>query len=226
MKYYILRHNGLNIKETGTQFQSISGFAGDIQKDLIPFEGKINFAFKLPEPLLQNGAKPTTYLNVTFIPNWFLVLKRYFIDFLHNFKIEGFQTWDLKVHHKKNILNDYCLFILTQTHQNDLIDFSKSEFCIGDFFDCNFISETLYINDYENFLHIRNELDNKNKFLKDIKIVLNLSKIDLDLFRIINAPASGYYVSEKLKNAIEKERFTGFAFQEIEDMDDRIKVIF
>ena len=84
----------------------------------------------------------------------------------------------------------------------------------------------MYINDYENFLHIRNELDNKNKFLKDIKIVLNLSKIDLDLFRIINAPASGYYVSEKLKNAIEKERFTGFAFQEIEDMDDRIKVIY
>ena len=226
MKYYILHHNGLNIRETGTQFQSIDGFAGDIQQNFIPFEGKINFAFKLPEPLLQNKAKPTTYLNVTFIPNWFMVLKKHFIDFLNKFNIGEFQIWDLKVHHNKNILDDYCLFILTKTYQRELIDFSESEFCVGSFFDYNSIGETLNINNYEEFLQVRDELGSKNKFLKDKNIILNLSKMDLDLFRIINAPASGYYVSEKLKTAIEKEGFTGFAFQEIEEMDDRIKCIY
>ena len=226
MKYYILHHNGLNIRETGTQFQSIDGFAGDIQQNFIPFEGKINFAFKLPEPLLQNKAKPTTYLNVTFIPNWFMVLKKHFIDFLNKFNIGEFQIWDLKVHHNKNILDDYCLFILTKTYQRELIDFSESEFCVGSFFDYNSIGETLNINNYEEFLQVRDELGSKNKFIKDKNIILNLSKMDLDLFRIINAPASGYYVSEKLKTAIEKEGFTGFAFQEIEEMDDRIKCIY
>ena len=63
-------------------------------------------------------------------------------------------------------------------------------------------------------------------FLKEKNIILNLSKIDLDLFRIINAPASGYYVSEKLKTAIEKEGFTGFAFREITEMDDKINVLY
>ena len=226
MKYYILRHNGLNIRETGTQFQSIDGFAGDIQQDFIPFEGKIDFAFKLPEPFLEKKAKPTTYLNVTFIPNWFMVLKKYFINFLNEFNIGEFQIWDLKVHHNKNILEDYNLFILTKTYQKELIDFSKSEFYIGDFFDYDFIGETLNINNYEEFLQIRDELSNKNKFLKEKNIILNLSKIDLDLFRIINAAASGYYVSEKLKTAIEKEGFTGFAFREITEMDDKINVLY
>ena len=82
------------------------------------------------------------------------------------------------------------------------------------------------INNYEEFLQIRDELSNKNKFLKEKNIILNLSKIDLDLFRIINAPASGYYVSEKLKTAIEKEGFTGFAFREITEMDDKINVLY
>ena len=44
-KYYILRYNSLNLKETGTQFQSIDGVLGDIQQDFIPFEGKIDFDF-------------------------------------------------------------------------------------------------------------------------------------------------------------------------------------
>ena len=147
----------------------------------------------------------------------------YFIDFLNKFNLGEFQIWDLKVHHNKNILDDYCLFILTKTYQRELIDFSESEFCVGSFFDYNSIGETLNINNYEEFLQVRDELGSKNKFLKDKNIILNLSKMDLDLFRIINAPASGYYVSEKLKTAIEKEGFTGFAFQE---MDDRIKCIY
>ena len=78
-KYYILRYNSLNLKETGTQFQSIDGVLGDIQQDFIPFEGKIDFPFKLPEPFLQKKAKPTTFLNVIMIPAQFLVFKNYFI---------------------------------------------------------------------------------------------------------------------------------------------------
>lgn len=68
MKYFILNYNSLNIKETGTQFQSIDGILGDIQQDFMPFERKIDFPFKLPEPFLQKKARPTSYLNVMMIP--------------------------------------------------------------------------------------------------------------------------------------------------------------
>ena len=59
-------------------------------------------------------------------------------------------------------------------------------------------------------------------------LYLDFSKLNKDLIRIIDIDSVGigYYVSEKLKTAIEKEGFTGFAFQEIEEMDDRIKCIY
>ena len=225
-KYYILRYNSLNLKETGTQFQSIDGVLGDIQQDFIPFEGKIDFPFKLPEPFLQKKAKPTTFLNVIMIPAQFLVFKNYFIDFLKGFDIGEFQTWDLKVHQNGNIINDYDLFIISDTYQRQLIDFDKSDFFVGDFLNYDLIGDSIQMEDYDKYVITREELNKKNKLLKYKKVILNLSNIEMDLFRISNTPASGYYVSEKLKNAIEKEKFTGFAFQEIEDMDNRIEVVY
>jgi hypothetical protein len=52
--------------------------------------------------------------------------------------------------------------------------------------------------------------------------------LNLDLFRIINIDSIGigYYVSERLKNPIEEQKFTGFAFNDIEEIDKRIKVIY
>ncbi|WP_396151514.1 hypothetical protein [Flavobacterium sp.] len=128
MKYYKLNYNSLNTKETGTQFQSTEGIIGDIQSDFIPFEGKINFAFKLPEPFLEKKAKQTTYLNVIMIPSWFNVFKDYFIDFLNGFKIGEYQTWKLKIHQNGKIINDYCLFFLNNTKQNELVKFDESEY--------------------------------------------------------------------------------------------------
>lgn len=127
----------------------------------------------------------------------------------------------MKVHHNNIIINDYKLFRLSQTYQRELIDFEKSEFYIGDFINYDLIGDSIKIEDYDKYIITREELSKKNKLLKYKKVILNLSNIEMDLFRISNTPASGYYISEKLKNAIEKERFTGFAFQEIEEMDDR-----
>lgn len=226
MKYFRLTYNSSKISETGTQFQSIDGIMGDIQQNFMPFEGKINFPFKLPEPKLQSKAKPTTFLNVVFVPSRFLVLKKYFITFLSGFNIDEFQTWNLKVHHNNSILNDYELFILCDTYQRDIIDFKNSDFFIVDFINQDNTGEKLNINSYDDFIVIRDELSKKKKLLKYNKIILNLYHMKLDLFRIINTPASGYYVSEKLKKAIEKEKFTGFSFQEIEETDGRIKVVY
>lgn len=127
----------------------------------------------------------------------------------------------MKFHHNNIIINDYKLFRLSQTYQRELIDFEKSEFYIGDFINYDLIGDSIKIEDYDKYIITREELSKKNKLLKYKKVILNLSNIEMDLFRISNTPASGYYISEKLKNAIEKERFTGFAFQEIEEMDDR-----
>lgn len=228
MKYYILRHNGLNIKETGTQFQSVTGIAGDIQQDFIPFEGEINFPFKLPEPFLEKKAKLTTLINAMLVPDWFLIFKKHFIEFLSDFNIDNFQNWNLNIHQNNKIINDYHLFYIPKTCQHQLINFDKSLFEINsDWIIRNTTGEIIRFSNYESYLK---ELKKHNTppYLLANNLVLDFSKQKNDIIRLINMPMTGfgYYISEKLKQAIENEGFTGFSFQEIEDMDKRIKVIF
>ncbi|QMU62996.1 MAG: hypothetical protein GKR88_01065 [Flavobacteriaceae bacterium] len=52
MKYYKLTFSS-NVKEVGKIPQSEECLMGDIQQDFIPWEGKIDFDFKLPEPNLE-----------------------------------------------------------------------------------------------------------------------------------------------------------------------------
>lgn len=228
MKYYKLSYNSLNIKETGTQFQSIDGIMGDIQQNFIPFEGEINFPFKLPTPFLQTKAKPTTFLHVMMIPDWFMVFKDYFIDFLKKFNIGEYQTWKLDVHHNNEIINDYSMFYTPNTFQKEIIDFKKSKFEISEnWITRNSIVETIEFSDYKEYF---TELKKHTipPYLLAYELFLDFSKQESDLIRLINMPmtGTGYYVSEKLRIAIEKERFTGFSFQEIEEMDNRIKVTY
>lgn len=226
MKYYKLTHNGLDKKQVGIFPQSTESFIGDIQQSFIPFEGPIHFDFDLPVPKLQNKAKPTTYLNVISIPSWFLVIKKYFIEFLKDFNIGNYQVWDIKVEYKKSVMNDYCLFILTDTKQNDYIDFIKSEFYIGKTYNYKYVGDTIKIIDHQNYLSTREVLKEDNLWLKCRKGVLDLRKAKEDMFRLINAPIGGYYVSERLKNAIREKGYTGMDFKEIEEYDKKIKVIY
>ena len=229
MKYFILKHNGLNLKETGTQFQSIDGILGDIQQDFIPFEGKFNFAFKLPEPFLEKKAKPTTYLHTMIIPSWFLVFKNYFIDFLKGYNIRDFQTWNIKVHQNNNsTIDDYILFYLTETLNSEIIDLEKSKFSIGKWGNWEYHGDNIFFKTKSDYEKKWDELSNTDNYIKSPNLYLDFSLMKLDLFRVYKVPIIGghHLISEKLKNAIEKEGFTGFVFQEIEEMDDRIKCIY
>ena len=228
MKYFKLNYNSSNIKETGTQFQSIDGILGDIQQDFIPFEGRTDFPFKLPEPFLQKKAKPTTFLNVIMIPAQFLVFKKHFVDFLCNFNVGEFQTWDVLVHQNNGIINNYLMFYIPDTSQTEIIDFKKSKFEINeDWIIRSTVGEIVDFANYEEYLSslIKHTTP---PYLIANKLFLDFSKQNKDLIRLTNMPMTGggYYISERLKNAIEKERFTGFAFQEIEEMDNRIKGIY
>lgn len=228
MKYYIIQQIGSNIKETGTQFQSIDGIMGDIQQNFMPFEGKINFPFKLPTPFLQTKAKPTTRINVVMIPSWFQVFKANFIEFLKNFKIQEFQTWQIIVHHKNLLLNDYFLLYLPNSVKSEIICFKESEFNIGKWSDWNFLGAKLEIENEEDFSNFNKEFKETDHYIKPNLLNLNFSNINEDFFRVSDVPliSGHYFVSQKLKNAIEKERYTGFSFQEIEQMDNRIKVTY
>lgn len=66
---------------------------------------------------------------------------------------------------------------------------------------------------------------NPDLFLKHDLLTIDNTRISDDFFRLINVPYSGYYVSERLKEAMEAEGFTGMAFQKMHMIDNKIKII-
>lgn len=224
MKYYRLSYNALNEKVTGTQFQCITGYFGDMQNDDLPFEGKIDFDFDLPIPKLEAKAKLTAFLKVMFIDGPFLVLENDFITFLKKFNFDEIQTWAIEIKQKDQTYYNYSLFYVPKTYQSEVINFKDSDFFSCDFFNHNNNIKKEEIKDYENYLKIREKVDNDNRILKYNTLVLNLSNFDKDFFRLINCPFSGYFVSERLKEAIEREGFQSMRFEDIESIDNQIMV--
>ncbi len=231
MKYFKLKNNK-NIREIGKYPQASVKFWGDL--DTIPYTGRrspIQKDWNIPEPLMHKKAKATTLLDVMpFSPAYFLTFKDDFIKFLNNFNVDNFSTWQLKVHQKENILNDYKLFHLSYPSDGKFIDFKKSNFIVrpkGVINDTT--SSSIKINDLNNYLNSIEILEgSKDDLIVSYdKLVLDFSNATEDIIRFIDVPSDiGYYVSEQLKIAIEKEGFTGMAFQEIEEMDNRIKVMY
>lgn len=225
MKYYKLSYNAINEKVTGTQFQCITGYFGDMQNDNLPFEGRIDYDFKLPIPHLENKGKLTAYLKVMFIDSRFLVLENDFIAFLKQFNFDEIQTWAIEIKQKDKIFYNYSLFYVTKTYQSEVINYKESEFNLFDYKNNSSTTFNENIEDYQSFLKIRDRVGNENKMLNYNNLVLNLSNLDKDFFRLINCPFSGDFVSERLKEAIEKEGFQSMKFEEIEKIDDSIKII-
>lgn len=188
--------------------------------------------WQIPEPILHTKAKPTTLIDGGYIsPLIFLILKDSFIPFLKEFNIADFQTWAIKVHHNKEILYEYVLFHLSYPNDSTLIDYSNSKFLIGKLGDWKNpnIRTPIQIENNQTYINIKEVLkeSNNKSQIRCEKLILNLKHFNNDLFRLIDVPFGlGYYASERLKNAIEEKGFTGFAFQEIEEMDERITAIY
>lgn len=222
MKYYKLTYSN-NIKEVGRVPQSEECIIGDIQQDFIPWEGRININFKLPEPNLEKNAKQTSYINVVAIPSWFLVIDDDLLNLLKVFNVGNYQNWKIKTwYNKAQIIDKYNLFIINDTKQREYINFKKSEFYskrLGDW-DNSSIQKSVYVENYDNYISEKEAL-RKNKFLlHHSKVTFDFRDATEDMFRIINAPSNGYFVSEKLKNMIEEKGLSGMQFLELNELDN------
>ncbi|MHC9089042.1 hypothetical protein ACXIHB_10045 [Tenacibaculum sp. IMCC1] len=115
MKYYNLISTSRDRKEVGVKPQSQTGNHGDIQQDFIPWEGKIDFDFTLPEPYLEKKAKQVSLLDVAFIRTTFLVIDDVFLNFIKDFKIVDYQHWKINTWQNKQLIDKYNLFLINNT---------------------------------------------------------------------------------------------------------------
>ena len=188
--------------------------------------GILNNIDSLPEPIIDEKAEPTTFLSVVAVSRAkFLVFHKAFISFLKNYEVSNYQDWDIDVYHKKKLITDYKLFYAVEGLQSKLIDYKNSVFYVGKLADWTFRGKNLQINNYQEYLNIQEVLKPEKLMIKSDKLILDFSRNTYDLFRINHVPfMAGYFVSSKLKTAIEESEYTGFSFQQIEASDDRITV--
>ncbi len=237
MKYYWLT-NSLKIKEIGRYPQSILPVSlGNIDDfgdgNPIDLENPIDDrTIELPEPVLHSRAKASTFLGIDTINfTVFLVIKNYFLLFLKEYNIPEYQVWNINVHQSKEIIKEYCLFRLSFSDDEKYIDYVNSEFLIGKLGDWEdpSIREPVKVNNFQNYKSLIDTLQasEDDSQIRCDKLVLNLSKIKVDMFRLIKNPiCMGYFVSETLKKAIEEKHYTGMEFKEIEELDDRIEITY
>lgn len=230
MKYYKLL-NSLKTNEIGKFIQCSGALSRGNIGDLGLWK-EITEQVNLPELAMDKKSKPTTILSTWINSNKFLVLKKYFIDFLKNFNIGHFNHWSLKIHHKNEVLKDYELFHLSYpTGIKSIIKYKESDFVVlpRGGWDKTTITKPVQLENYENYCNLREILNESEDDLTIAytKLVLDFSNTTEDLIRFVGTPFNnGYYISERLKKAIEEKRFTGMTFQEIEQMDNKIKAIY
>jgi len=156
----------------------------------------------------------------------FLVLENNFITFLKQFNFDEIQTWSITIKQKNKIYDNYSLFYVPKTYQREVISYKDSHFISCDLINYNSEIRDEKIINYDFFLAIREKLGLDNRYLKFEKLIINLKNIDKDFFRLINCPFSGYFVSERLKIAIENNGYQSMRFEEIESIDNKVKVIY
>lgn len=228
MKFFVLS-DSIDNKEIGCfpQSQTFINVGSIRDEDMIMHNGLISRKIIIPELQLMNKAILSTIISSPVDNSNFLVTKNYFIEFLKNFKLGEIQHWNLLVHHKKKILDDYSLFYMFNKNQDDFVNFKESKFSVGS--GDNYFTRENYkdvkINNYGDYIEMREMLIDEGLVIVCDELILNLTNLDLDMFRL-NVHTGGYFVSERLKNAIEQNRFTGMRFQEIEEFNSNIKVIY
>lgn len=222
MKYYKLEHNWNITKEIGhyPQIDRRVSLGDDYEMiEQIAQHRAIGKKWIVPELGLNDKARRTTLASNCISSLVFLILKDYFLDFLKDFNLDDCQDWPIKVHYKGGVIDDYRLFHISHPSDGKYVDFSNSEFLIGKqaIYEDQSIGKPINIENYKNYLNLLELIreEDESLYIQCPKLVLDFSNATEDMIRFAESPQAGYYVSERLRDAVLEKRFTGMDFLEI-----------
>ena len=232
MKYYrisysiekkIIGHNPQVQKTTwdGRPYDKGS-FAMQLLFDPIPINPAI------PTFELYKSTKITSLIHMGVVSgHLYLIFNESFLEFLKPYCNGAFHIWKIKAT-KKEVDYTYYIFYLDE-YKSDFINYDKSTFKL--FEDLG----AFQYKDLDQEIKITSDVDYLDKCreflglygipeLQPVKIVLNTSNQEVDFFRCAHNGMAGYYVSERLKEAILENGFTGMRFEEIEEIQNRVLI--
>ncbi len=233
MRYYRIS-NSLEKQEIGHYPQIEKTIWDGMPYDKNSFGEQGLFSSKHIKPALPilefyKSAKTTSLIDIEIISNtMYLVVTEKFLEFLKSCYIGTFQTWEISAKHKEAKYNYFILFLDIPKH--DFINYEKSIFRLyikgSDRKKLKLNEETVKVISDEDCMDKYRQYPQigiNKPFFEAEKIVVNAH--DIDFFRSSSPIMTGYYVSEKLKNEIEKQGFTGIRFQELNEINNFIEVI-
>ena len=159
---------------------------------------------------LKKKAILTDLLSTTAGPYADLLISSKFKDLISDCKIMGHQYFKAMVNTKKGV-QAYFFLHLCQPDLVNYIDYKKTLFYETEW---EFYKAPIYIESYEHYVNLKSK-DEKASFGVSIEKLVMDDNFDrnIDMFYLLPFDSS-LYVSERLKNKIEKYQVTGIKFVE------------
>ena len=220
MNYYKLSNYCTDPSEMGT-FPQLAKWLkrADWEKVYSGIEGELPNNWQTPIVALHPKAKLTTQLTGILLAPVVLTLKKSFVKFLQDFDLPPHKTWPIHLVHRDQDIHDYLLFHISDPIDYELIDIEKSSFYAAEGipYGGKLEGELIQIKDAEEYKRVKLELkyENSSRSLYSSPAVFDFDRTTYDLIRMTNEPHLGYFVSQKLKDAIEEYGVTGIGWEEM-----------
>jgi hypothetical protein len=218
MLYYL--KNSLDIVEIGKEYPQIQDFdlrdPTPIDYTILDKEGLLPSSYCIRRLILHKNSKVSDFLSSSPMSD-FLFFHNKVVKLLSNFHLAIHQVFDFTfIHRSQEYKSHEALYFIRDKKYLSLIDWEKSRFYKTKDWHNTILEEYKFSNWDE-----MRDFDRKhfwgNKefgFLYKIKIHYT-HPFDLVNFRYFGLPP-GYVCTEKVKNLIENEGFTGFRFEPVD----------
>jgi hypothetical protein len=184
----------------------------------IPLEGKLDPNKKFPVLLLEKEARWIDLFSFTPGGGGFLLISSRFYFLLSKFKLADHQAFPVTVRQAEEE-RAYFLLYFTKNSAAEFVDWEHTEVMHTTDFAVQVIKMGLKFSSYEEFRSLKNALFFKKENLYVRVLKISKAAEGTDMFRLIFMP-SGFYVSERLKDAIEKEGLVGIRFTPTEELGE------
>lgn len=181
----------------------------------------------LPNAVMHKSVKMTDVIDIVSLSPEYLIITKKFLDFLIPYFNTSYQTWKISIK-KGDVDYEYYIFHL-DFPKNDFINHEKSIYKIFEY-DENYnridLNQEIKAFSDVDLLEKRRKylpLGIRVPFLETVKFAINSNSKE-DFFRSSTNGMTGYYVSEKLKQEIENQGFTGIDFVELDKINNFVEI--
>lgn len=229
MLFFMLDHS-TSPKIIGRRFPQISDLSDGFNYDRdapnsifrVNIWGELPANLAIPNYVLHGHAKRTDLISSGGQHSHLMLISTDLKKLIQDFKLPKIQTFGTKVVRNKDSYEYYVFFLPENLYQ--FIDFSLSSFALVPMGGERPVAiqkpEIHTLTEFEKWVKEYPYLIRINsKRLKVVaeKLVLDTKNIPYDIFRIIG-PVSGYFLSERIKNAIQEAGLTGLEFVPLENI--------